>query len=155
MHAAGSVSGSWSHQDSLPGISSQRGTCVLTSEADGEKLSLLPWLRFPFPPDTSIVAGFDRLFQEGDTSALARTGDGVQRRRGLGQPPLSCQARWAALCLPVWSVCLGSQRSAYISSSWRETFCKSKYLGEREKCLTEASSSQRSQPPATTLATRN
>lgn len=89
IYAAGNVSGSWSHQDSLSGIRSQRGTWVLISEPDGKNLPI-NLVAFPFSPITSIMAGFDCLFQEGDHSALARTGNGVWRHRGLVQPPLSC-----------------------------------------------------------------
>lgn len=90
--------------------------------------------------------GFGHLSQQDAASALGlvRAGDGVRRHSWLSWPPPSGWAPWAALCLPDWSVCRGD-------SSWRETFYKSKYVGEREKCLTVASSSQCSQPPATTL----
>lgn len=98
--------------------------------------------------------GFNHLFQQDDASALGliRAGDGVQRCSRLSRPPPSCWAHWAALCLPAWSVYLGDHCSVYISTHWRGTFYESKYVGEREKGLTAALSSQRSQPPATTLA---
>ena len=57
--------------------------------------------------------GFGHVFQQDHMRALGstRAGNGVQR---CSRPLLSRWARWAAFCLPAWSVCLGDHCSAQI-----------------------------------------
>jgi len=52
------LQGTGATRTSLPVTSSQRSTCMLTSEADRGKLPLLLRLLLPWPPNISVTAGF-------------------------------------------------------------------------------------------------